>query len=107
MPSNPIYDARTPHYREGWKFPPNETAWWKKNNKNHVVRAVIAYALSLKKPFKAQKVYEEARYYNGNLVKNSGMLSPTKEKVMAMIRYCGYFKSTTPPQNKVRIWRKK
>jgi len=106
VPSNPIYDRRTPHYRKSWVFPPNEKSWWKKNKKNPVVRACIAHALSLKEPFKAIKVYEEARYHNGNLVKNSGMLSPNFNKVEAMIRYCGYFDSTKKGEQ-ARIWRKK
>ena len=106
MPSNPIYDRRTPHYRKSWEFPPNEASWWKRNNKNPVVRAVIHYALSLKEPFTAKKIYEEARYHNGNLVKNAGVLSPSKPKVVAMIRYCGYFKSTKKG-DQARIWRKK
>lgn len=106
MPSNPIYDRRTPHYRKGWVFPPNEASWWKKNHKNPVVRAVIAHALSLKEPFTAKKVYEEARYHNGNLVKNAGMMSPNFSKVEAMIRYSGFFKSTKKGQQ-ARIWRKK
>jgi hypothetical protein len=77
-----------------------------KKKKNPVVRAVIAHALSLKEPFTAKKIYEEARYHNGNLVKNSGMLSPNFSKVEAMIRYCGYFKSTKKGE-KARIWRQK
>ena len=107
MPSNPIYDKRTPHYRKAYAFPPNQTKWWKKNNKNPIVRAVINHALTIQEPFTARKIYEGAKYINGKLVRNSGVMSPNLDKVSAMIRYCGYFGSEKKTLTSVRLWRKK
>jgi len=91
VPSNPIYDKRTPHYRKAHVFPPNGTKWWGKNHQSPIVKAVVGYAILQTKPFTVTRIYEEARYYNGNLVRASGVMSPTKERVLAIIRYCGYF----------------
>lgn len=94
MPSNPIYDRRSPQYRPDYVFPHNETAWWQKNNKNPVVRALVHYALTLKEPFTIHKLQNEAKYMNGNLICASGRMSPGINKIRAMIRLCGYFKKS-------------
>ena len=89
MPSNPVYN--TP-FHTIFDVPPNSSKWWNQKKKNPIVRAVVSYALTLKEPFTISKLYDEARFYNGNLVKDSGAISPSKNKMRAMIRFCGYFK---------------
>ena len=106
-----IYDKRTRQYRKPYIFPNNQTKWWLKHKHNHVVRAVVNRALTINKAFTGQDIYETARFINGNLVKNSGSISPTREKVEAMIRYSGYFKSKRIKRDgdmKYRtVWRRK
>ena len=110
-----VYDKRTRHYREPYVFPENNTKWWLKNKNNFIVQAVIHHALNMKEPFFAGDVHEQAKFINGNLVKSAGALSPSKDKVTAMIRHCGYFKGERKlcaypdaryPAIHVTLWRK-
>jgi hypothetical protein len=109
--TNPVYDKRSPHYREPFVFPSNENGWWRKNKQNPIVMAIVRHALTVKDPFTVENIYTGAKYHNGNLVLNTGMMSPNKAKVGAIIRYCGYFRPTESfnwdEGKSHRLWRKK